>query len=309
MTFLRCLLVVLLLIAGAAPPAYADWIVARVSQPTTYATDGRSWRRLTLGMDVPNNAWIHTGRRGRLLLRRSNDLIQFKPNTVAAISSRIDNGHETTTIFEKFGSILIDVEPRSYRSHTVETPFLAATVKGTRFEMDVDLKGANLRVIQGVVEVTHRVRGERVDVITGQHVRTFASVDRPLSVRGRGPKQPVSRITPTEPPLKPARPSRARLDLSEARRALDRNENDGARTPVVDQPPPARPPDPPEREGDGHSAEPAGDGGVAPQPVANGDVDGGLGEEVPVNPGVDPGDNSGESDGGDSTEDGGEIGN
>ncbi len=198
---------VFLLAAGLATPALADWIVAKVSQSATYAADGSTWRTVLLGMHLPNDAWVHTGRRGRVILRQGRDTIQVKPNTVAAVSVRSRAGKEETTVIQKFGSILLDVDPSSGRASSVQSPYLAAVVKGTSFEILVDLEGSSLSVDRGLVEVTDLVRGLRVDVRPRQRVRVPSSEEAPFVFRGPGPKAPIVEIVPPPARVSSARPA------------------------------------------------------------------------------------------------------
>jgi hypothetical protein len=208
----------------AAGPALADWVVTRVSQPARYAVDGRSWRPLAVGMEVPNHAWVHTGRSGRLVLRNGGEAIQFKPNTVAAISRRVERGRDTTTILQKFGSVLIIAEPRQHRTRAVETPFLAAVVRGTRFEVHVDSRSARVQVHEGVVGATHQALGLAVQLQAGQAV--IADGQRQFRVQG-GSGSRVERVAPRNPRVSAARAARGGFGAqgeSDAERLRERRE-------------------------------------------------------------------------------------
>ena len=154
----------------ATVAAAQGWVVDKITQPAEYTLDASTWHELRAGMEVPNQSWIRTGRRGRLILRRELEMIQFKSNTVASIASRVEGGLLRTHVQQKLGFILLDVETRAAKHTSVETPFLAAVVKGTRFSVDVHRRGAELRVERGVVEATDLAGGERIDVHSGQRV-------------------------------------------------------------------------------------------------------------------------------------------
>ncbi len=186
-------------VAATVSAQAGDWIAAQVSQPAQYTRDAQTWHEITPGMVVPNRSWIQTGRRGRLLLRRDTEMIQFKPGTVAAITSHTEGAALLTNVRQKTGSLLLDVQTRATKHTSVETPFLAAVVKGTRFVVDVSRRGARLRVERGVVETTHLSRGERIDVLAGQRVSVSQDASRGLTVQGAGVKAPVVRVAPVEP--------------------------------------------------------------------------------------------------------------
>ena len=211
MTLLRRLTMALLIAEALAAPANAQahWTVAAVASPVQWAPDGRAWRELRPGMQLPDGAWIQVGRTGRVILRRSNHMIQLKPNTVASVSSRAEDGGRGATILQKLGTILFEVAPGPEGGTTaVQTPFLALIVKGTRFEVTVSRRGATTRVEQGVVQATAPVRGERTDVRAGQRVHVDASGERPMVVHGFGQKQRLVLVKPGPARLRPARSAR-----------------------------------------------------------------------------------------------------
>ena len=51
------------------------------------------------------------------------------------------------------GSLVIDVDKRAHPHFSVETPFLAAVVKGTKFGVNVGANSASVEVERGLVEV------------------------------------------------------------------------------------------------------------------------------------------------------------
>jgi hypothetical protein len=185
-----------------ATASYADWIVERVTQPAKYSTDGQTWTPIANGMVVPEGSTIFTGPRGRALIKRGSDTVIFAPNTVAAIVNDPRSGFRSD-IVQKVGGLILEVERRD-RPHTrVRTPFLAAVVKGTTFEVQVGRQSALVSVTSGVVEVTDLRRGERVDVQARQSVIVSMALPEPLRVQGRGHKAPVQRVPPAEPEITP----------------------------------------------------------------------------------------------------------
>ena len=197
----RTIAALFVLLASAVVAQAQEWVAAQVAQPAHYTLDAQTWTEIAPGLAIPNSAWVQTGRRGRVILQRGAETIQFRPSTVAAIVSRAGG---LTDVRQKTGSLLLDLETRATRHATVETPFLAAVVKGTRFEVGVSRRGATLRVEQGLVEATHLARGEQVDVRPGQSVEVTPDASQPLSVTGAGPKAPVVRVAPVAPSVVPA---------------------------------------------------------------------------------------------------------
>lgn len=247
-----CFIVALqLVLAVSSSEARADWLVTRVSDPSNFIVSGPVWRRLVAGMVLPETAWISTGRRGRVLLSRDGVVVQFKPNTVAAISERLNNGRRETSLLHKFGEVFVDVDVHASAGRNLEiaTPYVSATVKGTRFRVGVGSDRTRLRVREGEVQVTDLVRGERIDVRAGQRVTVTAAGNRRLNVIGPGPKAPVIKVTPPEPRVRPARraPVRGRKDDRRERQTddLPYNERMHLEAPRTPEPerrePPSRP--------------------------------------------------------------------
>jgi hypothetical protein len=137
-----------------------------------------------------------------LLLERDAESILFKPGSLAEITSEFD-GRAGTSIKQRSGALLIDVKTRD-RVHTrVQTPFLAAVVKGTQFESRVGRWDAELEVRRGVVEVTHIRRGERMDIRAGQTAQVGESAALPMVFFGSSIKPETSWASPAEPIVLP----------------------------------------------------------------------------------------------------------
>src|SRR5262245_54073258 len=75
---------------------------------------------------------IRTGQNGRALLVHGEEYILISPNSVIEIPRKTKQGL-LTTIIQRAGSIVLEVDKRNVKHFEVETPQLAAVVKGTRF--------------------------------------------------------------------------------------------------------------------------------------------------------------------------------
>lgn len=87
------------------------------------------------------------------------------PGTVVTIPG--DNIFGFTTIVQWAGEVAFDVEKRNVRHFEVDTPYLAAVVKGTRFIVRVGRSGARVSVSHGLVGVANST-GQRTEVLPGQ---------------------------------------------------------------------------------------------------------------------------------------------
>lgn len=171
----------LFLLLFAAPVLAADWQVDRVRGAVTQKISG-SWQRVSRGDIVPNDRYLKTGVDGRIGLSRGIETIELQGDTQIRIQ---DAGAERmTTVLQDFGTVSIEAERRNVQHFSVQTPFLAAVVKGTRFTVRSDKRGATVEVERGVVQVQDTINDLVVDVRPGQEATVTSQA--PLVVEGAG---------------------------------------------------------------------------------------------------------------------------
>src|SRR3569833_896644 len=110
---------------------------------------------------------IRTGRNGRVLLVRGEETILISPNSVVGLPAEKKEGL-STAIIQQAGSILLEVEKRNLKHFEVETPYLAAVVKGTQFSVTVGAGSTKVGVLRGEVEVSDFKTGQIAHVMPGQ---------------------------------------------------------------------------------------------------------------------------------------------
>ncbi|MHA1547042.1 MAG: FecR domain-containing protein, partial [Alphaproteobacteria bacterium] len=110
---------------------------------------------------------IVTGANSRVMLTRNKETMLIGPGSVVSLPRSTGSGSKTT-VLQQAGTVLLDVEKRNVKHFAVETPYLAAVVKGTRFSVTVTSKGAKVTVYRGLVEVAEFGRGEVALVRPGQ---------------------------------------------------------------------------------------------------------------------------------------------
>ena len=138
---------------------------------------------------------IRTGRNGRVLLVRGEESILIAPNSVVGLPAEKKDGL-ATTITQQAGSILLEVEKKNVKHFEVETPYLAAVVKGTQFRVTVNASGATVDVVRGQVEVSDHKSGQIAMVMPGQHATAFSHGNAGLSLGGAGTLQPIQHGQP-----------------------------------------------------------------------------------------------------------------
>ena len=171
------------------------WVVRKFSgEVWTTSSDVQQASLRTDDVLMPGNT-IRTGRNGRVLLVRGEESILIAPNSVVGLPSEKKEGL-ATTIKQQAGSILLEVEKKNVKHFEVETPYLAAVVKGTQFRVTVSASGATVDVVRGQVEVADFKTGQIAQVLPGQHATTFSSGNAGLSLGGTGTLQPIQHGQP-----------------------------------------------------------------------------------------------------------------
>jgi len=183
-----------LFLSASAWAAPGDWQVARASQQVTVTVDRKSWEPVRTGDIVPNNAWIQTGPKGRVQLVRGVESVTFQPNSLAGIFTA-GSTETKTEIVQQVGVLDLEIEKRNQPHTTVQTPFLAAVVKGTNFRVSVSRQTAAVAVNRGLVQVTSFQTGQRSSVGPGQK----ASVDtnKGMTVSGIASVPAVTTVAPS----------------------------------------------------------------------------------------------------------------
>ena len=156
------------LILQAASPGAAladDWRVVRLSGAALVFYHSR-WTPLRLGDIVADDAFVRTMADGALQFTRDRETIDVEPNTQIQIVDR--KGERFTTVREYFGAVGVEANRERVQHFSVQTPFLAAVVKGTIFAVASHGQGSTVAVARGKVGVRSLRGAARGDVGAGQ---------------------------------------------------------------------------------------------------------------------------------------------
>jgi FecR protein len=195
----RTVFAILALIAGRMADA-AEWQVAKSAGEVWVATPNA--QPVALGVEVvlrPGDK-IQTGRSGRVLLVRGAETILVAPNSVIGLPEQ-QKTDRATTILQQAGSIMLEVEKQNVEHFEVETPYLAAVVKGTRFAVTVNRIGADVWVLSGTVDVAEFKTGQFSLVSAGQTARVASYGKGGLMLEGPGSLGPVQQGAPRKATL------------------------------------------------------------------------------------------------------------
>lgn len=130
-----------------------------------------------------------------MLLVRGEETILISPNSAIGIPKVRKEGLPTS-IIQQSGSILLEVEKRNVKHFEVETPYLAAVVKGTQFRVTVDKGESRVDVLRVQVEVMAFKSGQYALVMPGQAAQVAAQGSSALSLSGTGTLSPIQQATP-----------------------------------------------------------------------------------------------------------------
>ena len=186
--------VFVLVLIGAA--SADQWHIARSSGVIWVGSSTAQLVSLGPTTDVAGGATVMTGDDGRAFLVRGSQTLLIGPNTVVTLPDGDSNG--ITTILQRAGEITFDVDHQKIDHFKVETPFLAAVVKGTNFTVRVDDDGATVTVNRGLVEVTDLATGDMADTPAGQVAEVRGPAGK-FTISGSGSLAVVKSGSPRAP--------------------------------------------------------------------------------------------------------------
>lgn len=166
--------------AGAAAEA---WRAATVQGEATLQHGEAPPVALAEGRELEPGERLATAASARVVLARGTSTITVGPNARMEIPAGGDDGVRTR-IVQAMGSLLFKVEKRASQHFEVETPYLAAVVKGTTFTVSVDGETSAVHVVEGAVEVKALATGQVGMVKPGYTAVVSARKGRSLSIIG-----------------------------------------------------------------------------------------------------------------------------
>ncbi|MBA5776849.1 FecR domain-containing protein [Stappia sp. F7233] len=195
------LLAGLFLVFAFLGPATAEgerWEIRKASGQVYLVSPEVPAFRARAGMYLEPGFTIATRQNGRALIARGESSILVGPDTAFALSA-YQSSDRATTLLQRSGRIEIEVEKRTVPHFKVETPYLAAVVKGTRFTVTVGKDAAAVDVSRGLVEVSDFASGDTADVKAGQKASSKPGLNPGLSVSGIGTVERVRKAPPQAP--------------------------------------------------------------------------------------------------------------
>ena len=153
-------------------PAVADdWVAVKLRGTVSQFVD-QQWQPLKRGDVVPDARFIRTALNGVVQFSRGGETIDLQPNTQIQIFDR-HGAKPFTTVNQSFGTVAIEANVENVQHFSVQTPFLAAVVKGTKFVVTSGRTASRVKVNRGHVLVEDNHDQSHVTLSVGQS----ASVD------------------------------------------------------------------------------------------------------------------------------------
>jgi hypothetical protein len=179
----------------------ADWRLTEVAGSVTIAAPGSDSAAARLNQTVATGSSVTTFQGGRAVLDNGLQHIVVGPNSRMTVAP--DAGG-FARIIQDLGAIMFQVDKKPNPHFRVDTPLLAAVVKGTTFTVEVEAQASSVNVAEGLVEVRSNANNLGRDVPAG--ASGTIRRDSPASVQvisltagqASGPQPPVIAIEPID---------------------------------------------------------------------------------------------------------------
>jgi hypothetical protein len=207
--------------------AYAQsssWTVSESQGEVSILKDGIT-KVAVKGIKLSAGESIKTGANGRAVITRGKQYVVVSRNSHIKVAPQKTKSLLTQFI-QYFGNAMFKVDKRKDQHFAVETPYMAAVVKGTTFNVSVSPEGATVQVTEGAVEVATLDGGATQLLLPGDIGLVERNNPFSLDIRGRSsrriesPNKPAGSPTPTAAPIAPvASATVASLQIKEVRLA------------------------------------------------------------------------------------------
>ncbi len=140
-----------LLSSTAVSASGAQWKVSEASGQVSVVRDGASVMIRRDAQLRPGDV-VRTGPSSRAVLVRGQEYVIVSAGSHLQIKQATQD-NPVTQIIQYLGNALFKIEKKSTPHFGVDTPYMAAVVKGTTFNVSVTSAGATVQVTEGAVEV------------------------------------------------------------------------------------------------------------------------------------------------------------
>jgi hypothetical protein len=177
-------IVALFVLSTPAAASTKAWQISESTGSVSVESNGQV-RTGARGMALKAGDAVSTGSTGRAVIVRGGEYVIVSPKSRVRITKPEETG-AITQIFQSIGSALFKIEKKETPHFGVKTPYLAAVVKGTTFNVTVTANGATVQVTEGRVEVSTLDGGASDLIVPGRIGRVDANDMKLLKVMGIG---------------------------------------------------------------------------------------------------------------------------
>ncbi len=193
-------------VVSGANAASVAWHISERSGAVTVLHAGVNKAALG-GAEIFPGDIVSTGANGRAVLVHGEDYLVVAPGAKLHVTQPVA-ANPLLQVFQESGNVIYKIKHLVTPHFSVQTPFLAAVVKGTTFSITVSDSGAAVKVIQGALEVKTNVGNTSEMVTTGMtalvksgdllHLKLGGDVTKPSPVPN-GAAKPAAPLTSAAP--------------------------------------------------------------------------------------------------------------
>ncbi len=176
----------LLVMSSGAYAQTPGWKVSEVSGDVRLVENGRT-RAAVRGALLSSGSTIATGANAKAVIVRGEEFVVISPRSQLRVPAA-EAPNKIMQMIEDFGTAVFKIRKKSTPHFGVQTPYLAAVVKGTTFTVTVGPKGGSVQVTEGAVEVSTLDGGAKDLVRPGGIAQVGASDLYRLTVQGESNK-------------------------------------------------------------------------------------------------------------------------
>ncbi len=156
---------------GASVAETGDWQVVETSGIVRTSQAMAGIQPVSTGNVLGAGSVLSTGVDGHAVLVRGEQQIVVGPNSRMSLPVTQETG--MTKIVQDLGTLLFKVDKKEKQHFQVETPIIAAVVKGTTFTVTAGATGHSVHVAEGAVEVS-AIRGGANQMVTAGMTATIS---------------------------------------------------------------------------------------------------------------------------------------
>lgn len=163
-----------LVIPSISIAAPLQWQVSEASGEVRLTHEGQS-RAAVRGALLASGATITTGAKARAVIVRGEEFVVISPGSQLRVPAA-SSPNTVMQMIEDFGTAVFKIKKKSTPHFGVQTPYLAAVVKGTTFTVTVGPEGGSVQVTEGAVEVS-TLDGGAADLVEPGDIASVGASD------------------------------------------------------------------------------------------------------------------------------------